>query len=203
MDQQPTDALLIFIKNSELGKVKTRLAATVGNEQALKIYEELLRYTRQTTLEIPAARHLFYSDFLEKNDDWNIDFFQKSVQQGSDLGERMSNAFDFIFNQKFQKAVIIGSDCPTLTSEILHQAFTALDHCDLVVGPATDGGYYLLGMKKLHRALFQNIVWSSENVLSKTLRKAQELNLSTYQLASLPDVDYEEDWIKYGWKIER
>ncbi len=203
MSHQSTDALLIFIKNSELGKVKTRLAATVGDEQALKIYKELLRYTRQTTQGVSVVRHLFYSDFLEKNDDWDTNFFQKSVQQGSDLGERMSNAFDCVFGQKFQKAVIIGSDCPTLTSEILRQAFTALDHHDLVIGPATDGGYYLLGMKELHQKLFQNIVWSSENVLSKTLRKAQELNLSTYQLASLPDVDYEEDWIKYGWKIER
>ncbi len=193
-------ALLIFVKNAELGKVKTRLAATVGDHEALRIYEKLLAYTRGVATTFLTDRFLFYSDFLEEKDAWQGDLFYKLLQTGNDLGERMQHAFEFIFAKKYHHALLIGSDCPTLTDKVLQAALEALQTHDLVIGPATDGGYYLLGMNQLHADLLQNIAWSSEDVLSLTVQKAKKLNLKVSLLAVLPDIDYEEDWKKYGWK---
>ena len=233
------NALIIFIKNPQLGKVKTRLAKTVGNEKALEIYLELSKITRENCqMSLRGARQLrgqsdiqpyvFYSDFINTNDDWSNDIFKKAVQSGEDLGDRMSNAFLFIL-QNHAKACIIGSDCPTLSVAILESAFEALDNHDFVVGPSTDGGYYLLGMNapqdggfrksdfgfrdtlpkseianpKLTppQYLFENMVWSTENVLSETLQRMKAHGKTVALLPELTDVDEEKDWLNY-LKIE-
>ena len=113
--------LLIFIKNPQLGRVKTRLAATVGDETALDFYRRLLSYTREVAQSVEAERLLFYSDFVEENDDWSASFFEKKVQRGDDLGERMAHAFADSFTdfETENRVVIIGSDCASLTPEIL------------------------------------------------------------------------------------
>ena len=193
------NALIIFIKNIEKGKVKTRLAATVGDEKALKIYQALLEHTRKVASNANADRYLFYSSHLEK-DDWSELDFQKRIQSGNDLGIRMANAFEEIF-KKHKKAVIIGSDCASLTSEILNQAFELLTKNDFVIGPAQDGGYYLLGMSQFMPSVFENIEWSTGSVFEKTIENIGLLDKNYALLPELSDIDYEEDWVKYGWEI--
>ncbi len=192
--------IIIFIKNPVLGKVKTRLAATVGDQKALEIYQRLLDVTRKTVTKVNAKYHLFYSDVIEMVDDWDIQDFDKYLQQGDDLGERMSAAFRNIFLQNdesvLQKVVIIGSDCPALTPDILEMAFTILGESDVVVGPTFDGGYYLLGMKEYHPALFENISWSTDAVYQETNDKSRLLQLNIADLPTLSDIDNEADWNK-------
>lgn len=192
--------IIIFIKNPVLGKVKTRLAATVGDEKALEIYQRLLDVTRKTVTKVNANYHLFYSDVIDMDDDWDIQDFDKYLQQGNDLGERMSAAFRNIFSQNdgsvLQKVVIIGSDCPALTPDILEMAFTILGDSDVVVGPTFDGGYHLLGMKEYHPELFENITWSTDTVYQETNDKARELQLNIADLPTLSDIDNEADWNK-------
>jgi hypothetical protein len=186
-------ALIIFIKNPVLGKVKTRLAATVGDVTALEVYKELLDHTQKITLLINADKFLFYSDFLQTEDQWPNDRFIKNLQKGNDLGERMCNAFEYILLNKYRKVIIIGSDCIDLSASIIEDAYILLNHCDVVIGPAKDGGYYLLGMKELHQPLFKNILWGTSEVLKQTLSVCTKLNLKYALLPTLTDIDVEND----------
>lgn len=191
-------SLIIFIKNPALGKVKTRLAATIGDEAALAVYHKLSQRAREVALALDVPRHLFYSDFIDNHDAWDNALFIKKQQVGQDLGERMHLAFVDTL-QTSSKAVIIGSDCPLLTSEIVQVALDQLDEHPFVLGPALDGGYYLLGMRKPAPGLFENMEWSMEDVAKITLERMAELEASCYLLPALPDIDVEEDWQKYGW----
>lgn len=198
---QSNDALLLFVKNPEKGKVKTRLAKTMGDDMALKIYLALLGHTRNIALEIPSHRFLFYSSFVDQRDDWSNEAFKKRLQHPGDLGTRMSEAFREVL-EHHSKAVIIGSDCASLTTEIVQSAFDQLDQHDFVIGPAKDGGYYLLGMKTHSPTLFQDIAWSTEEVFPSTVKKINALNGSYFLLPELSDIDYEEDWKQYGWELD-
>jgi rSAM/selenodomain-associated transferase 1 len=189
-------ALIIFIKNKEKGKVKTRLAATVGDDAAMNIYEQLLDITKGVSQKMAATRYVYYSSHIESTDEWNVEHFNKKTQHGVDLGARMRHAFDETL-QQHDYAVIIGSDCAALQSEILAEAFASLEQHDIVIGPALDGGYYLLGMKKQHNSLFENIEWSTDSVLKYTLAQAKTLNLSVHQLQALSDIDNENDWLRF------
>ncbi len=195
-----TQALLIFIKNAVAGKVKTRLANTVGETRALSIYRALLQHTRNVALGVEADRQLFYSDQVESNDEWPAEDFEKFVQQGPDLGARMHEAFQSAF-KAHDRVVIIGSDCATLTSQIVNDAFAALEQHDFVIGPALDGGYYLLGMRFFTPVLFENVTWSTDSVFTQTINKINTLGQSYTLLPELSDIDYEEDWNKYGWVL--
>lgn len=194
-------AIIIFIKNIEKGKVKTRLAATVGDDQALKIYEALLGHTQKVVRAVDAERFLFYSSFVEDEDEWSSDFFHKKVQSQGDLGSRMSDAFQEVLEKK-EKAIILGSDCASLTPEIVKMALDKLDEYPFVIGPTFDGGYYLLGMNSFEPSVFENIEWSTETVFPKTLLRMASLEKRCFFLPQLSDIDYEEDWVKYGWEIE-
>jgi rSAM/selenodomain-associated transferase 1 len=191
-------ALLIFIKNPEKGKVKTRLAKDAGDDRALAIYLELLRHTREIALELDVHRHLFYSSFIDTADDWPADRFQKKIQEQGDLGSRMKDAFRQAF-QSASSVVIIGSDCASLTKEIVEQAFDALQEHDFVIGPAMDGGYYLLGMRSFQASVFDLETWSTEDVFSETIRQMDTLDSSYHCLPTLSDIDYLKDWETYGW----
>ncbi len=190
--------LIIFVRNPELGKVKTRLAATVGNERALDVYLKLLSATRQAALGVVCERHVFYAEHPDPKDDWDSAFFQKNEQTGSDLGERMRNAFAHVLGQGAGQAVIIGSDCPDLTSEILESAFDALQNHDVVIGPAEDGGYYLLGMNRLHPPFFTGKQWSTPTVLADTLADAERAGLTVAMLPTLNDLDDGADLLRSG-----
>ncbi len=191
---------MIFVKNAELGKVKTRLASTLGDEMALKIYLSLLSHTRQIACEIKANRFLFYSDSINHEDDWKESDFQKHLQHNGHLGDRINAAFELAF-QSNDKVIIIGSDCASLNAEIVEEAFMALNHSPFVIGPAMDGGYYLIGMNKFEPSIFKNIDWSTEQVLKQTIEAIKKLDKSCYLLPELSDIDYEEDWKEYGWEI--
>jgi uncharacterized protein len=185
------NALIIFVRNPELGKVKTRLAVSIGEKRALDIYIKLLEHTKQILKNVHAEIGVFYSDYINNDDDWNA--YQKCLQQGDNLGERMQNSFTRLFENSFEKVCIIGSDCYELTSEIINEAFSALDDNDAVIGPATDGGYYLLGIKKVAHSLFTNKNWSTDTVLNDTITDLQNENKTFQLLDKLSDIDTIED----------
>jgi uncharacterized protein len=160
----------------------------------------LLSHTRHIASETKANRLLFYSSFINQKDLWDEAHFQKHLQQGDNLGERIRKAFELAF-QNNTKVVIIGSDCASLNVEIIEEAFMALDHSPFVVGPAMDGGYYLLGMDTFEPSIFENIDWSTDKVFNQTINAIKKLNKSCYLLPELSDIDYEEDWEEYGWKV--
>jgi len=189
-------ALLLFVRNPEKGKVKTRLAQDLGDDQALEIYLELLDITRAVAVAVPAERFLFYSNFIPNSDDWPEAFFQKHLQADGDLGARMEAAFRQALSAH-QKAVIIGSDCPELNPAILERAFALLDDCDAVLGPANDGGYYLLGLKIVTPAIFRKMAWSTEFVLAETLARLDDAGMRYALLPELSDIDLAADWMKY------
>ncbi|WP_028377509.1 TIGR04282 family arsenosugar biosynthesis glycosyltransferase [Leeuwenhoekiella sp. MAR_2009_132] len=184
-------ALLIFTRNPELGKVKTRLAGGVGDEAALEIYKFLLAHTVSITTGLTADKQVFYSEKIRSGDFWDDDKFTKKLQHGKDLGERMNKAFAQAFRAGYKKVIIIGSDMYDLSQQDLEKAFALLDDHDFVVGPAEDGGYYLLGMTFLKPELFQDKTWGTETVLKDTLADLKEE--SFILLPTRNDVDYYED----------
>jgi uncharacterized protein len=195
-----TAGIIIFIRNPELGKVKTRLATSVGDDKALHIYVELLRHTREVCSEVVCNRYLYYSDTINHTDDWSDALFIKRLQSSGDLGVKMQSAFEEVLNET-DKVIIIGSDSPQISPDYINGAYEALDNHDVVIGPTYDGGYYLLGMKKMHKSLFQDIAWSTESVFDQTVAKFNKESLSYKVLDQLADIDYAEDWKKWGWEI--
>ena len=190
-----TKALIIFTRNPQLGKCKTRLALTVGEQSALDIYTYLLKHTAQTTTAVKADRFVFYSEEIIENDIWNPSYFSKKLQQGQDLGERMAHAFQQVIGLGYTKVLIVGSDLLDLTPSIIDQAFDALNTHEVVFGPAKDGGYYLLGLQKLIPQLFENKTWSTDTVLESSLNDLKEN--SVFLLKELNDIDTFEDLKPY------
>ena len=185
------NALIIFVRNPVLGKVKTRLAATIGNEKTLMLYKHLLQHTHAICEHLSVTKFVYYADYINEDDLWNG--FEKRLQQGDDLGERMKNAFAELFDTGFKNICIIGSDCYELSSDILADAFEKLKTADVIAGPVTDGGYYILGMNKPVPDFFTNKEWSTDTVFADTLKDAAALKLSLHQLPILHDIDTEED----------
>lgn len=184
-------ALIVFTRNPELGKCKTRLAATIGDQSALDVYRFLLDHTVKITSPLSADVYVYYSEKIREIDIWDTSIFRKKQQQGLDLGAKMQHAFTEVFGMGYQKAIIIGSDMYDINTQDLEDAFLTLEHNNFVVGPAQDGGYYLLGMKQLKTSLFKNKKWGTTTVLSDTLQ-----NLTLEKVSILPeknDVDYFED----------
>lgn len=189
------EVLLVFQKNEVLGKVKTRLAASVGEKQALEIYLHLLAKTYFALRDISVSITTYFSDFVPENPTYPAG--RGMVQVGKDLGARMKNAFSTNFDSGMEKVVLIGTDCPSIEGSHILQAFDALDQSDLVIGPALDGGYYLIGLKQRADFLFEGISWSTDLVLSQTLAFAAEQGLQTHLLPVLEDIDTLEDWDRY------
>lgn len=191
-------ALIIFVKNPVLGKVKTRLAKDIGDEAALRVYKSLLERTREVVSGLDVTKLLYYSDEVNELDEWSNESYKKEVQlQDDNLGARMEAAMHDTFLEGNDKVVIIGSDCPAISEQHLNEAFSILGDHDVVIGPATDGGYYLLGMKKVHKELFQHNKWSSTHVLEYTQDVAGQLGLSYKLLEELSDIDEMKDLQHY------
>lgn len=187
-------AIIIFIKNPALGKVKTRLAKDIGDEKALEIYQLLLKHTRLAVEPLNADKLLYYSEFADHNDNWPNELFTKHVQHNSpDLGDRMYQAFKHAFGNGYQKVLIIGSDCPDISSQVITQAFEELNTTDVVIGPAKDGGYYLLGMNKLQKEYFEGKEWSTSSVREDTIDSVRSLGKTYMLLEELTDVDHAKD----------
>lgn len=186
-------ALIIFIRQPIAGQVKTRISKKLGNEKALAVYEKLLGHTRDITQKLSCKKYLYYSDSIDISDPWNNKVYEKYKQTSGNLGARMIGAFDNCFGKNHRKVLIIGSDCYDLTSDIITQAFDLLENADVVAGPASDGGYYLLGMKQFHPELFDIENWSTETVLAQTMAHCEKLALEYAYLPVLNDVDEVED----------
>jgi rSAM/selenodomain-associated transferase 1 len=185
--------LIIFVKNPVPGKVKTRLAKTLGEQKAFDIYKQLLQQTHKVTKKLPVDKAVFYSEAVETGDIWDEGGYLKFVQEGSDLGKRMLNAFKTGFHKGYRKVIIIGSDVFDITPKIITEAFDAIPQNNFVIGPTHDGGYYLLGMASLYAILFKNKKWSSDEVLHDTLVDIRNMNGSYKLLKELTDIDTEED----------
>ena len=190
-------AIIIFVRNPELGKVKTRLAKEIGDAKALQVYTELLQHTHTITSHLDCDRFVFYTDVINENDLWN-DGFEKKLQEGESLGDRMLLAFFELFQQGYSKIVIVGSDCPELTPFIIEDAFDKLDTSDVVIGPSTDGGYYLLGLTKLIPPLFATKQWSTGTVLADTINDIALLRKSYSLLTELSDIDTAQDLARFN-----
>ncbi|MFC4634761.1 TIGR04282 family arsenosugar biosynthesis glycosyltransferase [Dokdonia ponticola] len=187
--------LLIFTRNPELGKVKTRLAQGIGEANALTIYKILLQHTHDVVVKVSGKKRIGYSVKVRENDIWESSLFEKFQQEGEDLGQRMEHAFSEAFSDGYKKVVIIGSDLYDLQPQHLEQAFEALSTNDIVIGPAKDGGYYLLGMRLLIPEVFKNKSWGSDTVLEKTLEDVRPYSLQV--LEELNDIDFAEDLEPY------
>jgi rSAM/selenodomain-associated transferase 1 len=192
-NSMPTTALVIFVRHPELGKVKTRLANVIGDEKALLVYKQLLDHTHQVTLSLACRKFVYYAEDVIEHDLWSSPGFTKRKQSGIDLGERMSNAFKKLFDQGFEKVLIIGSDCYQLQTEILQEAIHFLAIKEVVIGPTFDGGYYLLGTNRFIPELFIGKSWSTDQVTSQTLKDVHRLNLAHQLLKKLHDVDEAAD----------
>ncbi len=183
--------LIIFARNPELGKVKTRLSATIGDDAALNIYKFLLEHTVSVTKDLKVEKQVHYSVKVRAHDIWDNTIFHKKQQYGKDLGDRMEYAFQQGFIEGFENIILIGSDLYDLSQLDLETAFSALKNHNFVLGPAEDGGYYLIGMKMIKSQLFKHKKWGSDTVLKETL---YNLKNDSFQLLALRnDIDYFED----------
>lgn len=194
--------LIIFVKNPIEGQVKTRVAATVGSKEAVRVYQELLLHTKTIVEEwfefsIPGIAkniRVYYGDFINQNDLWTFD---KCLQHGHDLGKRMANAFENELSLGAHKVVIIGSDCLEIRKNHIDRAFEALTNQAVVIGPATDGGYYLLGMNQYFDFIFENKSWSQPLLLAETKASLQMHHIGFELIETLSDIDTWDDYCHY------
>jgi rSAM/selenodomain-associated transferase 1 len=188
-------AIIIFQKNAELGKVKTRLAKDLGDHKALEIYDRLCEFTHRICSQVPVDKFLYYSNFVPEDKPGYASYYFK-VQTGDDLGDRMSNAFSDLFSAGYQKVLIIGTDCAEISPDLFLEAFEILNEQDVVIGPAEDGGYYLLGMSQFFPQLFHDVNWSTSEVIEQTKSNIKSIGISYGELAVRSDIDTLEDWQK-------
>jgi rSAM/selenodomain-associated transferase 1 len=188
-------AIIIFQKNAELGKVKTRLAKDLGDHKALEIYDRLCEFTHRICSQVPVDKFLYYSNFVPEDKPGYASYYFK-VQTGDDLGDRMSNAFSDLFSAGYQKVLIIGTDCAEISPDLFLEAFEILNEQDVVIGPAEDGGYYLLGMSQFFPQLFHDVNWSTSEVIEQTKSNIKSIGISNGELAVRSDIDTLEDWQK-------
>jgi uncharacterized protein len=184
--------LIVFVKNIKLGKVKTRLAKTIGDEGAFEVYKELVEITENATSKIEFDKIIYFSDTIVETK-WEK--IEKRIQFGVDLGARMKNAFSDGFKQGYDSIVLIGSDLPDISNTIIESGFDELEKSDVVFGPAEDGGYYLIGMNQLFSEIFKNKPWSQSNLLKVTLEELKTDNINFSLTETLNDIDTFEDLI--------
>jgi len=178
--------------------VKTRLARTAGNERACAIYREMVESILESLQELPHGELRFTpDDAREEIQPWLGDGWAAQPQGAGDLGERLQRAFADAFAGGAEQVIVMGSDSPEVSAGDVRLAIKELKSHDLVVGPAIDGGYWLIGMRAPHPELFADISWSSDQVLGQTLARAKSRGLSIQLLRILADIDTEADWNAY------
>lgn len=186
------ELVIVFVKNIKLGKVKTRLAKTIGNQGAFEVYRELVKVTEKATENILVDKRIYFSDTVVDTK-WKTDY--KTIQDGKDLGERMKNAFKKGFDDGYNRIVLIGSDLPDITANHIHLGLEKLKENDVVFGPAQDGGYYLIGLSKMQNSVFDNKPWSQTTLLRETTKELKENQVTFTTLDTLNDIDNYEDLI--------
>lgn len=190
--------LIVFLKAPRPGTVKTRLAQTIGAVEAAVAYCRLVETVLGQLSSLPSIELRFAPDEAGAEvDPWLRPGWNAVAQGGGDLGERLTRAFAEAFACGASRVVIIGSDCPEVSAEDVQAAWTALAQHDLVLGPAEDGGYWLIGLRAPEPRLFAGIHWSTRTVRQETLAQAQAAGLSHTLLRSLHDVDTEADWRRF------
>ena len=191
----PVERLVLFVKAPRIGTVKTRLGRSIGSEKACEAYRILVERVLQNVSSIPAVELRFTPDDAGAEvDGWQRDGWTRTAQGEGDLGARLQRAFHDGFAAGAERVVIIGSDCPETRAADVRRAWKELQTHDVVVGPATDGGYWLIGLRAPQPQLFEGIAWSSDQVLAQTLQRARQLGLRIQLLRILSDVDTAEDW---------
>lgn len=193
------NVLIIMTKNPVLGKCKTRLAKTIGDEKALAIYVQLLDYTAKFSKKVSADVFIYSTDRLTDKQRWESAKTYFRIQSKGDLGDKMHNAIQDVLRAGYSKVIVVGSDCAEINSEDIEQAFQQLGTHDLTLGPALDGGYYLIGMKVVNPTLFKEITWSRASVFKETISKIESENLSYSLLEVKSDIDVEEDLLRKGY----
>jgi len=205
MTNDDTCAVIVFARYPNKGKVKTRLAKEIGEETALKFYKSCAENTFEECKKLKSESillYLYYSDVKDKTfiTKWAGFDFIINPQSGTSLGEKMKNAFDEVLSKGIKKAVIIGSDVPDINTKIIKDSFDILNYADAVIGPSTDGGYYLLGMKKVYDYLFEDIKWSTNSVFAETCNRIIKNKLTYFVLPKLIDIDVKEDFLTWSAK---
>jgi rSAM/selenodomain-associated transferase 2/rSAM/selenodomain-associated transferase 1 len=192
--------IIVMARWPEAGKAKTRLIPALGSDGAANLHSCLVRHTLKTVCEF-AGRHRceievqFAGGTTDDMQRLFGDSLRYTPQQGESLGDRMSSAISSAFAQGCRRGVVIGTDSPQLQVHHLEEAFFSLQHTDVAIGPAIDGGYYLIGMCEHDRKLFQDIRWGGETVLSETLQKVRQIHKTYTLLPVLSDVDFPEDLV--------
>jgi rSAM/selenodomain-associated transferase 1 len=206
MINEMTETLIVFTRYPEVGKTKTRMISALGADEAAKLQQYMTEHTLNTAKKLKLCRDLAIEIHFAGGDkqlmtEWLGQEIKYTFQASGDLGCKMHSAFEQAFSLDSQRVVIIGTDCPDLNQVILLDAFDLLHKQDLVLGPANDGGYYLIGLNRPIPQLFENISWGTAQVLTQTQAIAQQLNLKINYLPYLSDVDRPEDlaiWQKYN-----
>jgi rSAM/selenodomain-associated transferase 1 len=193
-----SNKLIIFVKAPRPGFVKTRLASTIGASEAVRAYRRLVetllgRLANLTTVELRYSP----DDALREIQPWLRPDWEARPQTLGDLGQRLNSAFAETFGAGSERVVIIGSDCPEVEPADIQKAWTALLAHDVVLGPATDGGYWLIGLRQSQPFLFQDMAWSTAAVMPETLKRIQAARLGVHLLRPLSDIDTEADWSRF------
>jgi len=194
-------AILVFVRAPEAGRVKTRLAASIGANAALRVYRRLAEHAAREALAVADAEvrvHFTPGDAEAAVRAWLGDGPALLPQADGDLGERMRDAFAQAFADGHERVVIIGSDLPEMRADLLRRAISLLDDHQAVVGPARDGGYYLLGLTRMVEGVFDGIAWSTPGVLQATLQRLEAAGITPGLLEPLTDVDEVGD-LPPGW----
>lgn len=190
------NVILVFVKNPEPGRVKTRLARSVGPDAAASLYRRMAERAIREAKRVRGARVWALFDPPDRAPEvraWLGRGVRYVPQTGGDLGKRLRAAFDCAFSAGAERVLAIGSDCPRLRSPALADALDALSGVDVVIGPARDGGYYLIGLRRARPALFRGIAWSTRKVCRQTVAVIRRLRLSWRELPMLSDVDRGDD----------
>jgi rSAM/selenodomain-associated transferase 1 len=192
------EALIVFLKAPRPGAVKTRLAEALGTEAACAAYRQLVQTLLKRVAALPSVELCFTpDDAAVEIKPWTQPTWSLTPQGDGDLGRRLQRASNRAFASGAQRAVIIGSDCPEVSVADIEAAWSALRTHDVVLGPATDGGYWLVGLRAAQPDLFTDIAWSTNAVLRETLDRARAAGLSVHLLRELSDVDTQADWQQF------
>ncbi|MGI9078458.1 MAG: TIGR04282 family arsenosugar biosynthesis glycosyltransferase [Gemmatimonadaceae bacterium] len=200
MTEERRRAVVIFARAPDLGKVKTRLAAELGEQEALDIYTGLAENTARVVAALPQCdRIVAYTpkDACVRMRAWLGAGFSYEAQCDGDLGTRMAHAFRRRFEDNAERVLLIGTDAPGIDCRILEEGLAALSNNDVVIGPALDGGYYVIGLRAPHAVVFENVSWSATDTLLRSIAAARRAGLSVHLLPELSDIDTAQDWSRW------
>ena len=191
--------LAVFARWPIPGSVKSRLSPALPADLACRLHRAMLEDTLAACEGAGAGeRFLYWADAPTDHGGFpDPEGVIVREQYGRVLGERLGHAFAGLLAGPGHRAIVVGADCPELESAAIRQAFDALATSDLAVGPASDGGYYLLGLRRAAPALFEGIAWSTDRVLEQTLERASDAGLTTALLPRLADLDTPDDLVRY------